>query len=444
MKNSLRSHLTYILLFASIINIGYASQLTLSITSVSVSAGTLFGGTSVTLIGTGFLEGATIYFEDTACSKPIVKNNTEMSCITPSHSAGVVSITVKNLNSQEVKLADAYTYQPAPTIDLVKSKDGSIPGETLISVTGTGFLEGAKVQINKEICTFPSIINNSEITCKFFDRTDIPLNLIVTNTDGQIGSINQKKIIPTVDTDKKTAVKHEFVENKIINLTLFYTASKGFFREQKKSILGKSNQDSPITLGSSAVGVINSDYSYDSSLYIAKLDSLNSSFDTEIDIPWEYGLTLYINYTGKNNKFFPYIGSTVDYSTGSYKYRLYAGFDYESFSTYNINEIATNNISNLSSIKHNLVYATFGITQTANIFGRNFFMKNSLSRTFYTRSSPKDNLTNEVINGYKLMFFLSTNIYDKISAHLLYKQHFMSGPTDLDIKRIGLGFSYKL
>ncbi len=445
MKTTLRFAISCIFFLKFILNIGYASKITPSINSISVKRGPLSGGTSVTLIGNGFQKGATIYFDESPCRKSIIKNKNKMVCITPPNTDGVVTIMVKNLDGEIGKLIDAYTYQSSPTINLVKFKDGNIPGETLVFITGTGFNTGATVQVNGQNCTYLTVINNSKINCSIFDNSDIYFSLTVTNTDMQVGTINIGDQNSKFIISNKKVVRNKPIKKNPTNFSLFYTASKGFFREQKLTIIGKSNQDSPITLGGSVIGIINPDYSYSGSFYLSKLDSVTSSFEEQVDIPWEYGMTFYIDYTRNNNKFFPYSGSTVDYSIKNYKYRPYAGFDYESFSTYNINEIATSSdVFNLSSIKNNLFYLTLGISHTLKIFDKTFFMKNSLSRTIYTTSSPQDTLTDESIYGYKLMIFLSTKLYDNIGGHLLYKQHFMYGPTDLDIKRIGVGFSYKL
>ena len=68
-----------------------------------------------------------------------------------------------------------------------------------------------------------------------------------------------------------------------------------------------------------------------------------SSINNKADIPWEYGFTSYIEYSGFKYAMKPYIG-----------------LDLESFSTFNTDEIAVNQQIEVEARTHTFLYGTLG------------------------------------------------------------------------------------
>jgi large repetitive protein len=56
--------------------------------------GPVAGGTAVTISGTNFITGATVSFGGTAATSVVVVSSTEITCVTPAHAAGSVTVSV--------------------------------------------------------------------------------------------------------------------------------------------------------------------------------------------------------------------------------------------------------------------------------------------------------------------------------------------------------------
>lgn len=85
-----------------------------TLTSIDPDSGTTEGGTTVTLTGTDFVDGATVTFDGDAATNVTFNSSTEIECDTPAHAAGAVDVVVTNPDDQTDTLAGAYTYvEPA-------------------------------------------------------------------------------------------------------------------------------------------------------------------------------------------------------------------------------------------------------------------------------------------------------------------------------------------
>jgi len=103
-----------------------------TLTAISPGSGTTNGGTSVTLTGSGFLPGASVTFGGTLATNVILNNNASITCRTPSHPAGVVSVTVINSDGQSATLTNVFTYSTAPAETVLLADDF---GSTQIDLT---------------------------------------------------------------------------------------------------------------------------------------------------------------------------------------------------------------------------------------------------------------------------------------------------------------------
>ena len=81
-----------------------------SVTSISPNSGPVTGGSTVTILGSGFQSGATVAFDGIAAVSVTVVSSTQIQAVTPVSPAGTVSIAVTNTNSQSGTLASAFTY----------------------------------------------------------------------------------------------------------------------------------------------------------------------------------------------------------------------------------------------------------------------------------------------------------------------------------------------
>jgi len=154
--------------------------------------GTTGGGTPVTIAGTNFLTGATVAIGGSPCTSVSVTSATEITCLTPAHSAGATDVVVTNTNGLSGSSVGAYTFAAAaaPAVTSIAPTTGPISGGTVVTITGTDFLAGATVKIGSATCASPTVVNATTITCTTAPRSAGIVDIVVTNTDAQVGTLN--------------------------------------------------------------------------------------------------------------------------------------------------------------------------------------------------------------------------------------------------------------
>lgn len=82
-----------------------------TLTSVMPGFGNVAGGTSVTLTGTNFVNGATVLFGAAGPVATTFNSSSSLTALTPPHAEGTVNVTVTNPDTQSATLNSAFTYQ---------------------------------------------------------------------------------------------------------------------------------------------------------------------------------------------------------------------------------------------------------------------------------------------------------------------------------------------
>ncbi len=162
-----------------------------TVTSISPATGSVAGGTSVTITGTGFLTGATVSLGGTAATNVNVVGSTSITATTPAHATGAVNVVVTNTDTQTGTLTNGYTYgNPAPTVTSITPNTGTANGGTSVTITGTGFLTGATVSLGGTAATNVNVVGATSITATTPAHAAGAVTVTVTNTDTQTGSLN--------------------------------------------------------------------------------------------------------------------------------------------------------------------------------------------------------------------------------------------------------------
>lgn len=81
-----------------------------TLSALSPPSGSVTGGSSVTLIGTGFVSGATVAFGGVAATTASVVSSTKMTVTVPGHASGPVDVIVTNPDMQAATLGSGYTF----------------------------------------------------------------------------------------------------------------------------------------------------------------------------------------------------------------------------------------------------------------------------------------------------------------------------------------------
>ena len=78
---------------------------------------------------------------------------------------------------------------PAPTVSSISPTSGTTAGGTAVTITGTGFLGGATVSLGGTAATSVTVVNSTTITATTAAHTAGAVNVVVTNSDGQAGTL---------------------------------------------------------------------------------------------------------------------------------------------------------------------------------------------------------------------------------------------------------------
>ncbi|TAM83909.1 MAG: hypothetical protein EPN47_03610 [Acidobacteria bacterium] len=81
-----------------------------AVSSISPNTGPVTGGTSVTILGSGFQSGASVAFGGIAATSVTLVSPTQIQAVSPLSPAGTVTIAVTNSDTQSGALASAFTY----------------------------------------------------------------------------------------------------------------------------------------------------------------------------------------------------------------------------------------------------------------------------------------------------------------------------------------------
>ena len=175
------------------------------LTSITPDLGSDTGGTEVTLAGTGFQGGATVFFGGGAASNVTVSSPTSASASTPLGSAGPVDVVFANPDGQSSTLSAGYTYVVPPSITSVSPESGSVAGGTAIAVTGTDFVSGATVTFGGAAATGVTFNSATSITATTPSGTAGAAHVVVTNPDTQISSLTDGFTYVTAPTGTSVA-----------------------------------------------------------------------------------------------------------------------------------------------------------------------------------------------------------------------------------------------
>ncbi len=137
--------------------------------------------------------GPTVKLGGTSATGVTVVSSTSITATTPAHAAGAVSVVVTNTDAQSGTLNNGYTYtatNPAPTVSAITPERPEPPaGGTAVTITGTGFLAGATVSLGGTAATGVTVVNSTSITATTAAHAAGAVNVVVTNTDAQSGTL---------------------------------------------------------------------------------------------------------------------------------------------------------------------------------------------------------------------------------------------------------------
>ncbi len=167
-----------------------------SVTSVTPTEGSTFGGTTVTIKGSGFVSGATVKIGSKVRSVRI-DSATEITAVTASASAGSDEVVVsdkKGVSSEGPSFT--YVAPPAPTVTSISPAEGTTRGGSTVTITGTGFVSGATVRIGNRVRS-ARLVSETEMTAVTDNGAAGSDEVIVTDKYGvSSGGSSYKYVLP--------------------------------------------------------------------------------------------------------------------------------------------------------------------------------------------------------------------------------------------------------
>jgi hypothetical protein len=131
--------------------------------SLTPGAGPETGGTSVTILGTGFTGATGVDFGGTPAASFTINSDTSITAVAPAHALGPVNVVVADPAGNSGPLT--YVFQSEASVaDELDPADGSEIGGTLVTITGNGFTGATAVQFDGLDGTEFTVVNDETIT----------------------------------------------------------------------------------------------------------------------------------------------------------------------------------------------------------------------------------------------------------------------------------------
>ncbi|MEV4240505.1 IPT/TIG domain-containing protein [Nocardia sp. NPDC049737] len=133
-----------------------------TLTSISPASGSAAGGTTVVLTGTNLTGATAVSFGGTPATSFTVNSSTQITAMTPAHSAGTVAVTVTTPGGTSNGVA--FTYIAVPTLTSIAPTSGPPSGGTVAVLTGTGLTGATAVSFGGTPAPLFTVNSDTQIT----------------------------------------------------------------------------------------------------------------------------------------------------------------------------------------------------------------------------------------------------------------------------------------
>ncbi|BCV23432.1 IPT/TIG domain-containing protein [Gelria sp. Kuro-4] len=156
------------------------------LTAVAPNTGRSQGGTPVTIQGGGFEQTPAVFFGGRLADNTAWVSDTELTGRTPPGAAGAVTVTVVNPDGAVASLRQAFTYEdkPGPKITALNPTSGPSAGGTEVTITGSNFDLGIRVDFGDVPATNVTRVSDTELTAITPEHDLGAVDVTVTNPDG--------------------------------------------------------------------------------------------------------------------------------------------------------------------------------------------------------------------------------------------------------------------
>ncbi|WCN37309.1 IPT/TIG domain-containing protein [Aneurinibacillus uraniidurans] len=167
---------------------GYTYAATSSITSISPSSGSVVGGNTVTITGTGLTGATAVKFGEASAVSFTVVSDTQITAVVPAGS-GAVTVSVATPNGT-ASLTGGYTYAAASSITSISPSSGSTAGGNTVTITGTGLTGATAVKFGGVDAVSFTVDSDTQITTTVPAATTADtVTVSVTTPNGTANSV---------------------------------------------------------------------------------------------------------------------------------------------------------------------------------------------------------------------------------------------------------------
>ncbi|MDD4137545.1 MAG: IPT/TIG domain-containing protein [Methanoregula sp.] len=179
-----------VLLFALV---GLASAASVpKITGLSPSGGPITGGTVVIVTGSGFSGTTDVRFGGKSGAGLNIVNDSRLTVTTPPNPEGTVPVSVINAagtgNSMDPSTMYEYDEYPFPRVSEVSPSSGPVAGNTLVTITGSGFTDIEDVQFGGKYAWVQKVVDDSHLTVRTPASSPGSVPISMTNAHGAVRS----------------------------------------------------------------------------------------------------------------------------------------------------------------------------------------------------------------------------------------------------------------
>lgn len=157
--------------------------------AVEPPSGPTAGGTTVVVVGTDFVDGATVTFDGVPGVGCVFVSSTALQCVTPPGDPGPANVVVTNPDGYVGTLADGYRYVPPPELFAIDPVRGPDAGGTAVQVSGRGFDAGAILLFDNLQQDSGVVVDASTLRGKTLPHAVGYVTVSVRNSDGQESSL---------------------------------------------------------------------------------------------------------------------------------------------------------------------------------------------------------------------------------------------------------------
>ena len=181
--------------------------------SITPTSGPAAGGTSVTIAGSNFQQGATVAFDDKQATNIVVNaGGTQITATTPAHHPGVATILITNPDHSRGYLPLGYAFTgdentpPTATLAIreVFPSVGPTAGGVHVIVRGSGFTANTTVAFDGIAATQVTLLDSRTLTIVTPAHAAGPVAVTVSNGNGMTAIWDKKYIYVDETNPRKT------------------------------------------------------------------------------------------------------------------------------------------------------------------------------------------------------------------------------------------------